>query len=635
MKPAVSKPGAGTEPVANPDVMPRDHVFFQHPAGPQKAEVLSTGRHGITVKHGDKPHKVKWEHVLGHHTRAPQTYDVLDEGEDGVLVKDAGGKRKYLNVPPEARGEKMVLEKSFRHGAGGGRLVVFAKAGPIANRPGLSLQQKTDKNGRASKHWVRTNKPLPKADGHGAAPDEQAAPPTHVAFENGAHRGHGKVISTGKHGHVVEDDEGGKHRILHEQVTHKWNGPGQPDGHPDANEPPAKPNWAARGAGESDKGYAKRVVDKGEPVKHLPEEHDRYFNTKDSKHVPLDKLHSTKSDDDNAQGGENGPKRMLAAYHGALGKRDPVTVMPHKDKDGHFEVVDGNGTLTSAKNMGWKGLPTRHVSREEGERMQAADAAKGALFDPAELEALPAKVNQPAASWDELLTKGTEGLGQLKEALGKVGENMGLKSGLKPDALTDEQWRNDEGFIFIGSLKGADRAKEKVESDYNGDWSQLRDMVRATISVPTMASVKDALGHLKAAGIELAQKPKDRFATPTPEGYRDLMTIVKLPNGMLAEIQVHVKSMTLAKEKGHDDYATARTLQGKYNESEPSEKWSKEDHTKFYDALTSQKKIYSDAWSGAGADKKDASEHLTKSGTPSRMILLVKGVHRGNDLHRE
>lgn len=491
MKPAVSKPGAGAEPVPNPDVMKGDHVFFKHPKGPHAAEVLATGRHGITVKHQDKPHKVKWEHVLGHHTRAPQTYDVLDEGEDGVLVKDASGARKYLNVPPEARGEKMVLEKSFHSGAGRGRLVIFSKAGQIANRPGLSLQQSTDRNGRASKHWVRTNKELPKAREH-AAPDEAAGgrgphnlkPGDQVSFQNGEHAGKGKVHAVGEHGAIIHDISGGEHRVRHEHIN------------------PPKPA-----------------------------------------------------------------------------------------------------------------------------------AAQDGLFDPAEIKALPAKVDQPVKSWDELLTKGTEGLGQLTEALGKVGQSMGLKSGLKPKALTDDQWHNDEGFIFIGSLKGADRAKEKVEADYNGDWSQLRDMVRATISVPSMSGVKDAITHLKSAGIELAQKPKDRFAKPTAEGYRDLMTVVKLPNGMLAEIQIHIKSMTLAKTKGHKDYETSRSLQGKYNEAEPSEKWSDEDHEKFYDALKAQKKIYADAWGDAASSKESATKHLTKSDTGRRMILLVKGVDRG--LHRE
>lgn len=664
MKPGAARaPAAGAEPVANPDVMPKDHVFFRHPKGPHAGEVTATGKHGITVTHEGKPHRVKWEHVLGHKTRAPQTYDVLEEGEDGLLVKDAAGKRKYMNVPPEARGEKMVLEKSFRSGPTGGRLIIFAKAGPIANRPGLSLQQKTDKNGKASKHWVRTNKPLPKVGGPGAEPDETAAAPTHVAFENGAHRGHGKVISSGKHGHVVEDDAGGKHRILHEQVTHQWHGTDKPDGHPDASTPPAKPDWAPRGDGESDKGYAKRVVDKGAEVKHLPEEHDRYFNTKGSKHVPLDKLHSTKSDDENKQGGDNGPKRMLAAYHGALGKRDPITVMPHKDKDGHFEVVDGNGTLTSAKNMGWKGLPTKHVTREEGEKLQAEDAAKDsgkaktaddiahALFSNHEMAKLPAKAFQPVNSWEQLSAKAPEALEQFKSMLGEVASKLDLEQGKRPQSLalaqagedkkakaegrepeklsdTDymlpEHWGNDKGFLFMGPLKGEERASAKVKADYKGDWSQVRDMVRATIAVPMVTQIPKVLEQLKAAGIELAQKPKNNLIKPLPGGYRDVNLIVKMPNGLLAELQIHIKPMTLAKEAGHKPYEVTRKISDKYKESgtedDPS-KWDEADRVEHEKAMAEQEKLYGDAWNKASGKDKPSS-NLTKSHKEPIIVLL-------------
>lgn len=214
------------EPVANPEVMKGDEVYFRHASGPTAAKVLCTGKHGIQVHHEGKPHKVKWEHVLGHKTRAPQKYDVLDEGEDGLIVQDQHGQRKYLNVPPEARGEKLVLEKSF--GAGAGRLILFAKGGEIANRPGLHLQQGRDKDGKANAHWVRNSKPLPSQE-QGNRDDEAGAKQgygTHnlqrgdtVSFKNGEHQGEGKIHTIGEHGAVVHDAAGGEHRVLHHQIT--------------------------------------------------------------------------------------------------------------------------------------------------------------------------------------------------------------------------------------------------------------------------------------------------------------------------------------------------------------------------------------------------------------------------------
>ncbi len=648
---APQKPVAAKEPVPNPDVCKGDEVYFRHAKGPHAARVTAVGKHGITVHHEGKPHPVRWEHVLGHKTRKAQKYDVLDEGEDGLIVADAAGQRRYITVPPEARGEKMVLSKA--HGAGGPRMVLFAKAGPIANRPGLSLQQQTDKNGVQSKHWVRTNKALPKGR------------PSHVGFENGEHKGHGKVVASGKDGHTVEDAAGGRHQVRHEHVTHQWEGKGAPKGSPH-DDGPAHPDWAPRTDGEDDKAYAKRVVDKGDAVEKLPEQHDRYFHTEGSTHVELDKLHSTKSDEDNKKGGDNGPKRMLAAYHGKLGKRDPITVMPHAEKDGHFEVVDGNGTLTSAKKMGWKGLPTKVVSREDGERLQAEDAKKeadkakkpqsaediaSALFSHTETAKLPDKAFQPVDSWEQLHEKGVEGLKQFKSMLGEVAKVLDLETGRKPKSLDisqetenkeaaaagrepeqldpqkymlPEHWDNDKGFLFMGKLKGEARAKQKVESEYGGEWSKVRDMVRATIAVPSVTQLPKVLKELKNAGIELAQKPKNNLVKPLPGGYRDLNLIVKLPNGMVAELQVHVKPMTVAKGIGHKHYEVSREIEAKYQKhgtGDDPTKWEQSDREKHAAAMKEQEKIYGAAWEKASSDEKPSS-NLTKSQIERRIVLL-------------
>lgn len=205
------------EPVPNHDVSVGDHVYFKHSDGPRSARVTATGKHGITVRHEKKHHKVKWNNVLGHKSRKAQKYDVLDEGEDGLIVQDEKGQRKYINVPPESRGEKMVLDKSF---SSAGRIVFFAKAGSIANRPGLALQEVQHKDGTRGKHWVRVNKDAPKL--LSSSNSQDSASPKHIGFQNGDHKGHGKVVASGAHGHTIEDSSGGKHRVPHESVTHEW-----------------------------------------------------------------------------------------------------------------------------------------------------------------------------------------------------------------------------------------------------------------------------------------------------------------------------------------------------------------------------------------------------------------------------
>ena len=474
------KPGQQQQPQPRADVEVGDELYVHHEGQPCTGCVVAHGRHGVTVDVSGKHHKLKWDKVLGHKTRAQQRYDVIEQGEDGMLVQDAQGRRRYVAIPPESKEDPMVA-KSF----GRRPVLLFMKAGGAAPGPGLSKKQITDKNGVQTTRWVSTSA--------GGPPAQKGQ---HVGFKNGEHSGHGEVTAAGQHGVTVKDPAGGEHRVLHDKITHQWEGEGAP------------------------------------------------------------------------------------------------TESPHKDA---------------------KAAPA------------SAPAATGAagLFPADEVASLPDKVNQPAKSWDELVEKGTEGLTHFRDMMGKVQQTMGLKSGMKPEDITPEQWENDDGYLFIAPLKGAKRAAEKVEADYGGDWSQLRDIVRGTISVPSMDHVKQAIGHLKTAGLELAQKPKNRFEKPTPEGYRDLMTFVKLPNGMVAELQIHVKSMTLAKEKGHKDYEITRTMQGKYGEPQPSDKWDDSDHTGFYAAVKRQKDIYDSAWQkSSGSSEKG----LLKSEQRGNIQLLFRRV---------
>lgn len=498
----------------NPGVIVDDHIYFQHPDGPQAAKVVATGRHGVTVHHAGKHHKVKWQHFLGHKTRAQQAYDVLDEGEDGLIVKDKTGQRRYLNIPPESKKDSMMLEKSL---GGGSRLVIFAKGGPLANRPGLAKKQITDKSGHQTTRWVKTTPDAePAQKGH------------HVGFQNGEHQGHGQVLTSGQHGVTVQDRAGGQHRVPHDKVSHRWEGEGEPD------------------------------------------------------------------------------------------------TSPHEQ------------------------------DQEDGQGEQSAESIARALFDTSEVDKLPAKAYQPVKSWEELSAKANEGLAEFKGILGKVATSLDLEQGKRPQSFDNaqegenekakaekrepkqlnadefmlpEHWDSDKGFLFMGPLKGKDRASEKVRTDYDGDWSQVRDMVRATIAVPMVTQIPKVLAELKANGIELAQKPKNNLVKPLPGGYRDINLIVKLPNGLLAELQVHIKPMTLAKEKGHKPYETTRAIEGKYREKgvQDKEQWDPEDRKTHESAMRDQEKLYGDAWDRASG----TSSNLTKSLEKPIIILWSRGVQNG------
>ena len=532
---ADKKPSAGADRAAGTEV--GDEVYFNHPTGPQAAAVVASGRHGVTVSHAGKPHKVKWEHVLGHKKRTNKEYNVIDEGEDGLIVGDAAGRRKFLNIPPEARMGDMILEKSLT----GNRLVLFAKGGPVANRPGLSRKLVTDKNGVQVNKWVRTNKDAPKPR-QAAGGDGGDKPPAHVGFEHGTFKGHGRVVSSGADGHQVEDGKGATHNIPHDAVTHEWHGDEAPGGSP----------------------------------------------------------------------------------HGA--------------------------DLKSVKSP-----------LDAGEDKRTADEISHALFNTSETETLPGKAVQPVDSWEQLNAKAPEALKEFKGMLDGVAKSLDLVTGKRPQSfdhaveeekgkaekkgrapedlnqdeyMLPEHWGNDKGFLFMGPLKTEDRASLKVKKDYKGDWSQVKDMVRATIAVPMVTQIPKVLAQLKASGMELAQKPKNNLVKPLRGGYRDINLIVKTPCGLLAELQIHIKPMTLAKEKGHEHYAKVGSIEGKYAEKgtadDPSQ-WDENDRDAYSAAMKEQEKLYGDAWNKAsGASKKtdesDAktdgdSSNLTKS-IISPMILL-------------
>jgi hypothetical protein len=90
---------------------PGDEVYFHKAGTPVSGKVVAVGQHGCTVEHGGGHHRVKWEHIAGHKKRAVQRYRVLEEGADGMIVADNTGNRRFVGIPPEARGERLVLDK--------------------------------------------------------------------------------------------------------------------------------------------------------------------------------------------------------------------------------------------------------------------------------------------------------------------------------------------------------------------------------------------------------------------------------------------------------------------------------------------------------------------------------------------
>ncbi len=63
-------------------------------------------------------------------------------------------------------------------------------------------------------------------------------------------------------------------------------------------------------------------------------------------------------------------------------------------------------------------------------------------------------------------------------------------------------------------------------------------------------------------GWKMATAPEDGISNPTPGGYRDVKVALEVPDGHIAELQIHLKHMLYAKENlgGHDIYEKYRSL---------------------------------------------------------------------------
>ena len=277
----------------------------------------------------------------------------------------------------------------------------------------------------------------------------------------------------------------------------------------------------------------------------------------------------------------------------------------HESKPDHYNVRYEDGkkaTVHSAHIL-------QHASPVEGKSLtDAKKDAKAAgvqpLFMEDEIKGLNPKATQPFKDKGELYQKSAEALDHLKMWL-NAGKGVCDKLGYQHmhGGMDDVNWGQKGGMLFIAPLKGEKRAAEKVRDDYDGDWSKLCDVVRASVAVDTLEELHSTLHALKQSGLQLAKPPKDRFSKPTDVGYRDCLLNVKFPNGTIGELQLHVKPMLAAKEEGHKPYELIRSLEGKYKADEstgrrlkPAEEWADHDRYAYHQARRASLDIYHKSW---------------------------------------
>lgn len=114
--------------------------------------------------------------------------------------------------------------------------------------------------------------------------------------------------------------------------------------------------------------------------------------------------------------------------------------------------------------------------------------------------------------------------------------------------------------VVIGPVKKPHRVLAKANADYGGDVASVRDVLRATVVVDTPEDAVRALDVLRRRFD--AERVKDRFAQPTDLGYRDALVNVRLPGGLVAEVQINIPEIVAYKAgDGHSLYERAQRIE--------------------------------------------------------------------------
>ena len=121
-----------------------------------------------------------------------------------------------------------------------------------------------------------------------------------------------------------------------------------------------------------------------------------------------------------------------------------------------------------------------------------------------------------------------------------------------------------------GGLKGRKRAKEKIEVELGGDASLLMDISRSSIEYDDVDQVYRALQFILRQGYEVVRL-KDRALEPLLSGFWDIHLNLFMPNGHIAELQLHLRKIRqYSIKEGHNYYERIREMESRaFRENRP------------------------------------------------------------------
>lgn len=144
-------------------------------------------------------------------------------------------------------------------------------------------------------------------------------------------------------------------------------------------------------------------------------------------------------------------------------------------------------------------------------------------------------------------------------------------------------------------VKGRDRAMEKISTDYEGEVGRVTDLARSTIVFGTPKKISEAKVRIEQRAQVV--RVKDRFAT-SQQGYRDIMMNLRMPNGHIVEIQLHLKAILDVKNgPGHTLYEQIRSIDARLKRENRTA--TPEERAKMNELNGEMRRLYDEAYNNS------------------------------------
>ncbi len=303
-------------------------------------------------------------------------------------------------------------------------------------------------------------------------------------------------------------------------------------------------------------------------------------------------------------------------------------------------VMGGHGRTAPTKIMGEKpGVHAKIDPESDVEsRRQAVSDIMSAAGEGDQAAQPDVSATKPPEDWRTKLAAKTDVPDELRQAIGSRFERA-EKTLPVFDKDVREIADSVGGTPIVAPLKGVDRATSKIMSDYGGDASQIKDLVRGTIEIPSpddLPKVEAQLREKYGEPIKFKSSLDPEKPAPFANGYRDLNSVWMI-DGEPVELQVNVPEMLVAKKKAHPLYAKWQKIErqatNENRDPTPAEK------AEMADLDSQQNAVYSEAWDAAmrrmnssrGITSASSRNNEPETGSPSGQ---VRQTYASSDANR-